>query len=91
MLKDEENRQKEEGREVKCIRKVQMEAEADKEIISGSVMIKDGKDIVGMVSYEPNVDMVVIRYFLYDTPNAGTDIVVGICSLSYKKRGMKEG
>jgi len=85
MLKVEGYTQSDEARVVEFIRKAQPTAEPDKQILSRSVLIKDDKDIVGMVSYESHGDLGVIRYFLYDARIAGTDIVVGMFLELYKK------
>ena len=93
MLKVEGYVQNDEAKVVDFIRKVQLDAEPDEEILSCSVLIKDDKDIVGMVSYESHGDMGVIRYFLYDARIAGTDIVVGMFFELYKKareKGVKQ-
>ena len=67
------------------IRKVQADAEPDREILSRSVLIKDDNDIVGMVSYVSLGNMGVIRYFLYDARVAGTDLIVLMFMELYKK------
>ena len=72
-------------RVVDFIRKVQPAAAPDKGVLSRSVLIKDDKEIVGMVSYESHGDMGVVRYFLYDARIAGTDIVVGMFFALYQK------
>lgn len=85
MLKVEGYMQGDEAKVVDFIRRVQLDAEPNREILSHSVLIKDDKDIVGMVSYESYGDMGVIRYFLYDARIAGTDIAVGMFFELYKK------
>jgi len=85
VLKIERYTRNDEARVVEFIRKIQVDAEPDKEILSRSVLIKDDQDIVGMVSYESHGDMAVIRYFLYDARVARTDIVVGMFFELYKK------
>ena len=93
MLKVEGYTQTETPKVVEFIRKVQFDAQPDREILSRSVLIKDDEDIVGMVSYESHDDMGIIRYFLYDACIAGTDIIVGMLFELYKKArecGMKQ-
>ena len=93
MLKVEGYIQEDEAKVVDFIRKVQMDAEPDRKILLRSILIKDDEDIVGMVSYESNGDMGVIRYFLYDARIAGTDIAVGMFYELYKKaheKGVKK-
>jgi len=85
MLKVVGYTQSDEAKVVDFIRKVQSNAEPDEEVLSRSVLTKDDKGIVGMVSYEPHGDMGVIRYFLYDARIAGTDVVVGMFFELYKK------
>ncbi|MCL2558857.1 MAG: hypothetical protein FWE07_00095 [Turicibacter sp.] len=93
MLKVVGYTQNDEAQVVDFIRKIQLDVEPDKEILSCSVLIKDDNRVVGMVSYEPHSDMGVIRYFLYDARIAGTDIVVGMFFELYKKareKGVKQ-
>jgi len=93
MLKVEGYEDSDEARVVEFIKKVQPTAELDRQILSGSVLIKDDENIVGMVSYESHGDLGIIRYFLYDARIAGTDIVVGMFFELYKKahkRGVKQ-
>jgi len=93
MLKVEGYIQDDEARVVDFIRKAGSDAEPEGDILSRSVLIKDDKDIVGMVSYELHGDMGVIRYFLYDARIAGADIAVGMFFELYKKareKGVKK-
>jgi predicted enzyme involved in methoxymalonyl-ACP biosynthesis len=93
MLKVEGYRPHDEVKVVDFIRKVQIDVEPDREVLSCSVLIKDDEDIVGMVSYESHGDMGVVRYFLYDARIAGTDIAVSMFFELYKKahnRGVKQ-
>ena len=93
MLKVKGYTQEDEARVVDFIRKVQSDAVPDMGIIERAVLIKDGQDVVGMVSYESYSDLGVIRYFLYDACIAGTDIVIGMFFELYKKayeRGAKQ-
>jgi len=69
---------------VEFIRKVQADAEPEREILSRSVLIKDDNDIVGMVSYVSLDNMGVIRYFLYDARIAGTDLIALMFMELYK-------
>jgi len=93
MLKVEEYTQDDQVKVVDFIRKVQPTVEPDREILSRSILIKDDQDIVGMVSYESNGDMGVVRYFLYDARIAGTDLAIGMFYELYKKaheKGVKK-
>jgi len=85
MLKVEGYALNDEAKVLEFIRKVQANAKPDKEILSRSVLIKDDGEIVGMVSYESHGDLGVIRYFLYDTRAAGTDLAVGMFFELYKR------
>lgn len=92
MLKVKGYMQGDEAKVVDFIRKVQLDVEPDRQILSRSVLIKDNEDIVGMVSYESFDNMGVIRYFLYDARIAGTELVVGMFFELYKQareRGVK--
>ena len=93
MLKVESYARENEARIIDFIRKVQADAVLDMDIIECSVLIKDGQDVVGMVSYESDSDLGVIRYFLYDACIAGTDIVIDLFFELYKRaheRGVKK-
>ena len=93
MLKVEGYTPDDEAKIVAFIKKVQPTAEPDRQILSCSVLIKDDKDIVGMVSYESHGNLGIIRYFLYDARIARTDIAVGMFFELYKKareRGVKK-
>jgi|GEM_PF-2317294 len=78
MLKVEKYTQDDEEKVVAFIRKADPTAKPNRQVLLRSVLIKDDKCVVGMVSYEPYDNMGVIRYFLYDARVAGTDIMVGM-------------
>ena len=84
MLKVERYTQSDEEKVVAFIKKAQSDVKPDRQILLRSILIKDDKDIVGMVSYEPYDNVGVIRYFLYDARVAGTDITVGMFFELYK-------
>jgi len=93
MLKVEGYIEEDEARVVDFIRRVRTDAELDMEVIERSVLIKDGQDVVGMVSYDLYSDLGVIRYFLYDACIAGADLVLGMFFELYKRayeRGAKQ-
>jgi len=84
MLKIKKYTQNDEAKVLKLIRKVQLDAKPDKEILSRCVLIKDDDDIVGMVSYESHDDMGIIRYFIYNACVAGADRLVEMFFELYK-------
>jgi len=85
MIKVEKYAEIDEVQVVEFIRGAQADAEPDREILLRSVLIKDADDVVGMVSYEPHGSMGVVRYFLYDSRIAGTDLVALMFLKLYEK------
>jgi len=85
MLKVEGYTQEDEEKVVAFIRKVQADAVLGMAIIERAVLIKDGQEIVGMVSYGSYNGLGVIRYFLYDACIAGADLVIELFFELYKK------
>ncbi|MCL1990795.1 MAG: hypothetical protein FWG67_07905 [Defluviitaleaceae bacterium] len=93
MLKVEGYTQPDEASVIHFIRKVQAHRQPEMEIIKRSVLIKDGLEVVGMVSYESHDDLGMIRYLLYDARVAGVDIIVEMFFELYKKayeKGIKK-
>ena len=78
----EENDQEE---VVAFLKKAQADIQPDFGILARSILIKDAKGVVGMVSYGECGDMGIVRYFLYDADLSGTDLIVDLFFELYRK------